>query len=786
MKSGKIVRRWISLLLVGVMCCNMAFWMVGCAKTEYVTRSQYITMLAEIFGLDEYKSETAHFKDVKSNSEGFSAVQACGDWEILDTKEKKFKPKATATMDFALEAALKAAEVDAGEEGAVKYAEKEGFLSGHGYFDTKEKLTEGRAQEILEWAQQLYLRGEGREYVEKVVFTENIKDYLESEEPVSIVDENRYQVSAEIGKSLQAGDVVLLPATDGAEYGIPCKVEAIHENSDGTYTIDAVEPELEEIFEDVEIFTKAVPDMTKFVPAEGVEIVSYEAMSFAEGEDDIKFLGNAAGEGRMVQTDGGKGTSITLKVNLTKGNISLSPDLTQMLEKYNLPGEKLKLEVSDRDDDYYYWSGLKENSGEWFSKTKVLPNLNMFGRGKYANDKDIEAFRNGDISADQLKSRLDQTKTQQETEPSGTNKFKGGYEITGTIALKDVYVEPDIKLKKVVGIPTGIERAGVTLNCNAESNLKVSGEISDELTIGSVSIPVTAGFVVRLAVVLYGKVSGELGVKAVFNNHAKVTYENGGFKKTCEKSASLSGEASATADAGPKVTATISLCDLLDVIDAGISATARMKAGINGKYTTKYSMDEDFIKIERDTSYSYDVNVFIPIVTISVGGSDKTFASKLKIKGSWELVGEKTAPIKFTLLTSNGDVIIWQDVTMIRIKEEKKDDTTAEKPDKKTEILKGDFLQIDSSNLIMEKGDKGQINVTVIPDGYTKEELVWESIDPGIISVQGGAVKAMKNGSTVIVVKTPDGAYKCYCSVNVGDDYSVDFTPLDLSKLEKL
>lgn len=51
---------------------------------EAVTRGQWITMLADAFGLDTYESAEPHYTDIQAGNPLFAAVQSAAEWGILD------------------------------------------------------------------------------------------------------------------------------------------------------------------------------------------------------------------------------------------------------------------------------------------------------------------------------------------------------------------------------------------------------------------------------------------------------------------------------------------------------------------------------------------------------------------------------------------------------------------------------------------------------------------------------------------------------------------------------
>lgn len=76
-----------------------------------LSRAEYIGMLGDSFGYDNYLSETDIFSDVSSANEYYPEIQAAAEWQIIDGSEK-FEPDAAATISFALESAVRAIGTD--------------------------------------------------------------------------------------------------------------------------------------------------------------------------------------------------------------------------------------------------------------------------------------------------------------------------------------------------------------------------------------------------------------------------------------------------------------------------------------------------------------------------------------------------------------------------------------------------------------------------------------------------------------------------------------------------
>lgn len=111
MKHKRIVR----VLFLGMMFIFLGFGVTACAKKdkadEKLSRSEYIGLLGDKFGIQEYEADKDFFSDVNSSNSYYSQVQACAEWEVIEASGK-FNPDDEVSLKFALESAVKAIGID--------------------------------------------------------------------------------------------------------------------------------------------------------------------------------------------------------------------------------------------------------------------------------------------------------------------------------------------------------------------------------------------------------------------------------------------------------------------------------------------------------------------------------------------------------------------------------------------------------------------------------------------------------------------------------------------------
>ena len=104
-----------------------------------------------------------------------------------------------------------------------------------------------------------------------------------------------------------------------------------------------------------------------------------------------------------------------------------------------------------------------------------------------------------------------------------------------------------------------------------------------------------------------------------------------------------------------------------------------------------------------------------------------------------------------------------------------------------TDKISVDKIILNPNKMIIGVDETKQIIATIEPSDATERELVWESSDSSIVTVDNnGIIKGIKPGNVTITVKTKDGKVISTCSVTVNeqnkyeglDIYDADHTPL--------
>ena len=90
-------------------------------------------------------------------------------------------------------------------------------------------------------------------------------------------------------------------------------------------------------------------------------------------------------------------------------------------------------------------------------------------------------------------------------------------------------------------------------------------------------------------------------------------------------------------------------------------------------------------------------------------------------------------------------------------------------------------IQLDQTNLTLEKGSQYQLQATVLPKDAYYTDITWISSNTNIVTVKDGFVSAVGNGTATISVKSHEGDVLATCNVKVGQS-SISVNGVTLNK----
>lgn len=89
------------------------------------------------------------------------------------------------------------------------------------------------------------------------------------------------------------------------------------------------------------------------------------------------------------------------------------------------------------------------------------------------------------------------------------------------------------------------------------------------------------------------------------------------------------------------------------------------------------------------------------------------------------------------------------------------------------EDIKVTGISLDKHNYTMEQSTQMRLNATIVPSDATNQNLIWTSSNEDTLTVEAGLVKALREGSAIVTVKTEDGEYTdtCEFTITAENDY---------------
>lgn len=760
-------RRIVALLLtLSLLVLNV----LGCGKEDTgkadnvnsqvsITRGEWIETLSKGFGMDEFTNATPYYKDVDENNEIYKYVQSCYEWDVLSTGTDVFKPNDTATLGFVISTAVLAADLDYSkyETGDLNTALIKCAKDNNIYDiepDSEELLSGVTAVEatvILQSAINSYFVMDEAQEKCDMGYKEEV-EVLPADKKVELPVTGNSVVEEKTADEYSEGDIFVVPASAEYPNGAAFKVVSKKLNADGTYTIETAIPEIWEVFDEIDVNKMEMADPSNFEPAEGVTIIdnssAYNDITrnvMAVDRYSVSSLDNVndvINETKTFKSDASK--EISLNVEFSDKGLKVSKDFSK---KKN--GTESKLSIFQKDANY-------ENFKKLIGKSNILPTEDYF------NDSisGIDDYLSGKIDLDQLEKELKKTKDEYDklTKEDPESPWEEGYKITGNIKFETgVKVKTDIKFGF---FKVKVNSFSVDVYDSFSSELKIEGIIGREFDLGSVPIPLGAGFSLELGVKLFVEFNGSLSYKYELKCTDGLEYEDGKWRKTHTDSSSHTFEAGVSAEAGVKGYIDLKiLC--FDLAEAELSISAKAEAKSELSKTIDYTIDETNKKfiVEDKLTIASEVNIYAPLVTFSIGGDD-TLLDYIGINVEFKLLTEENAP-KFQIYKDEYKIKGNKREYPIHDEEE-----TTTKQEETTTENQNPSISLSAYVVSLSQGEAQKV-IPTLPDGYSESDLKWSTSDSSVATVSNGVITGISEGSAIITVTTKDGSYKGQCNVLV-------------------
>lgn len=789
------MKRLISIILLVATLFTFASPLAGCSanKDMVLTVGQWLMMINDAFGMQSYIEEKPYFESVSSTSPYFEAVQIAAEWDVVD-RNAPLDVEKTLTWETALVTLVNAGnfvDVDSDIKEKVSFAIENFDKSIRDYWMNR-NIQHQKAVVLLATAQEQWASKRYDKNIENISYNENVVNLADAVKADYAVDGNQVAISSELVGEIKEGDVYALQSQENPLELAYYRAEQVTTNNGMTYISNSNEElKLEDVAQEIKIQGTVTPTAQNTIVCDGNGNVISSPAIVQQGHTEggtasVQKLGavkTAANTKHKFEFDE---YEISLSYNLDgKFDMKIEVESGDLLPK-DKPGELKaaasfeikKLEVT-RDFDYGIFKGLKsamlkldyEIQNEFGASYSGKP-IDLVAGPKYGNG-------NGKFLTNFKRALMNE---------------RGG-DGAQTVASK--------KVIKVCSL--NIYNAGVAKVC-LDVNLLVA--LDGSFTV-SITYNGTSGVEYKNGNLRFIK-SNKKTVEAEVKAKVEVTLGMGpalylvGLKKPLvglEARAGIGAKASVKwhlADAEMHLIEDMHISDtppedIIGVasiqIDADAEAIQAVAAAQGGNYS---ALAGARVNLHVDTCL--DVAVY---GILNFGLMDHAYAAKLigaKVTTTCSVLDDKNCTF-FNYHVDNGNfangVVAWgkaasEDNCTLKYKPfdsapetteptETGDDSTQETGT----LIEGSFIILSETWAKVNVDDKYCINIKKLPEGYALENIVYESANKKVATVdENGVVTGIGTGTTIITVKTADGRCFAAIAVNVVGDAGVEFDGL--------
>lgn len=816
------MKRIKAFFLLLVMLVGFATMLSGCAEVtadSALSMGQWLTLLADSFGMEYYRQEQPYFEMVPTDDEYFGVFQMAAEWDVIEPSNTVSSdlPVTWGDVLISLVNAGGFLEEDASHDEKISYAIEHFDSTIRRYWENR-YIKMKQAVQLLDVAQNLWATRVYTEAVEEIGFSSGVVNFLEEDALDYVIENNTVVLSEDFAANLEPGTVYTLPGNESVNAGI-YKVESIEIKDGQAYIVNDDNFSEDEAWESIEELVIQETDTFDFSKISGIYDEDGNAIVFEEEEevDTVSYndgstitLSNLVAtnydvDAEVVQTgifDGVKGaTKFKLKngysINLSFSTDSFTIGVNKTLDKASSRYREMKQEAyvqctfSDVEltkDIDYSWGKLHSALIKLSYDTTIQGGIKIeksedigspLQEGEFGKQHLTTVLKEYATAIENLEKDVYNTEIEDEIYICRISFLNGGW-ISADLVLKGkVTASGELKIVIEVEGAQGIEYKNGSIRYvksnDVDTNFVAEGKLEITLTPG---IEIT--LLTKINLIGFDL---NLGIGA----EIKMTYH----LVDTEWHLISSGEASMSIDdvqALEKTSRTTMAEDILELAQA------------SGATWDAYEADSS---VELKGQICIDWAVY-PVAKLSISGSSIVgkLMKNLGVSVSKEFLGKKCnwaksghidgASMLASLLEADslGDGILallgvgascaydFKPWDSIADEMEELEDAT-----ENTDIEFGDSITLSTMRIFLHYGECQQIEVTGIPNGYSLSDIVAEIEDPDIATFDlatGTVASGDKEGTTQIVVQTKDGKYKVYCAVTVSSNGDgVGFTPIE-------
>lgn len=490
---------------------------VAAATEESITCGEWYDLLASNFGAVNSETEKPYFSNITKENNLFAKIQTLVEFGVIDKENELNLDDYVTYKEMALNAlALLGTDIigdylktdkNLKEDDLLQFAKDKKIVSKtDNNYATKED-----AQTAIDTTVNLYVN---RPITDKqdTKLKSGVKDIRKND----VLYENE-NVTINDKTKVKAGDIIILPASDEYPMGLARKVTAVNGN-----ILTTTEPELDEVYEKIDISATVVPKISEITPLEsGVSIEEYSDIEGLNTNTEPKIISLSNNSETTPLAKESKGLSFSIPINITKNKLSIDAK----------------------------WSGLTLEMSK--QNTKLDKNNIPFAYDKNGNQY--------------------------------TQKYTGGLEIKGKITIENLKFDVDVDwsakdvIKSVSISPKFTTKVDLSIKGKAEG---------EELSVFKTSVPIgSTGVWVDCIFVVKVEVNGDITIKTKMMSESCVSYKKGkgvttvSNKNNFDNKAQISGNL--TVGVGPKTVITVLGIDIADAtLVLGLGAKGTLKATV--------------------------------------------------------------------------------------------------------------------------------------------------------------------------------------------------------------
>lgn len=777
----QVMKKIIAVVLIAAMTSSFC----SCGKNtnkKYVTRAEWVSAIGQMFGMSQHLDDTPHFKDVSRDSELYNYVQACYEWGVISTDSDKFNPDDVATLGFVVSSAVMLIENgnlesnDVIIDKAIEY----GLLSLKD--DNDKKLRRGvsydEADALIVMTKDILLTP-STIIKNEVIVAESIKDYSDAlESDIKLVEAGTYEMSTNIGETIAVGDILTVPGNNAFNDSLAVKVTEIILQDDNTYVVRTCQPELEDVVEKIDISGIRYIQPENIIPAEGVELVVTDAVAAdttAYRTNGKNALANATGFQTIADSKVGKNYEFKMKLD-NKGKLETNLEYSDehghtMGLGFNSKGE---INVVVENEDGYDISAdiatkVDISSDEFLELEEIAKknNVELPNASESTGMQLLKSYARGTVNKKYMEkvtkdTNLNKINAWKDIKPN--SEYKAGYEFNTKIKLSNFLIEPEVKYNVLTGAKKAEASVITSFGLSVESSLK--GKLSGRFLLADIKIPIAGPVTLDGKVYFYAEANGEVSV-GIECNVESITKVCG--NKEPLSSVNVSTTASYEVEVNLEVGGITSFgfsCLGLEIVSVGLKAGLGATFGVKQQYTPSIGIEGENWVLKETYTYKPEAAIYLPLVTVEINKNPGNLLAKLGVSAEKDLITKEKLKDK-TGLGKLGiyNIIYDEEENSVKVSITS---TTPIKGEEETDEYSGDYLTFEHLFETISVGQKKELKFDNIPKSIKLTDLVWESSDTSVATVDSkGVVSGIADGVASITASTKDGKYCANCMISV-------------------